>query len=227
MTKDADPGIRTLDRSLSLLSFVVNAETPQTLAEVAAQSGLPLSTVARLLKGLEAANFIDRDSSGRYITGLAFLRLAAVAINSSPWLRIAERHLRGLASSTGESAYMAVLDETGENAVYVLRAPSPNPIRHWTSSGRPEPVDGTAMGAALLSNAGPEGYVAVEGAVTPDVTAIAAPLYGSDGSVRAAIAVIGPSYRIAPERVTVLGAAVKELADLLSKDVDRLVHQGV
>jgi DNA-binding IclR family transcriptional regulator len=218
--KRSEASVRTADRTFALLEAVVSSREPLSLADLAAATQLPVTTTARLLRGLESSRFVECDSGGRYVTGLAFLRVAALAINSSPWLRVAQRHLRELAVETGESAYLAVLDEDKTHAVYVLRAPSPQPIRHWPSQGGPQPIEGTAMGEALLGHVGAHGYIAVEGAVTPDTTAVAAPVRAATGEVKAAISVVGPSFRLSGGDLDEVGRAVYQLAKILSENVD-------
>jgi DNA-binding IclR family transcriptional regulator len=221
-----DANVRTADRTFALLVAVVSSREPRSLADLTATTGLPLTTTARLLRGLEGSGYVECDSNGRYVIGLAFLRVAALAINSSPWLRVAQRHLRELAVETGESAYLAVLDESETHAVYVLRAPSPQPIRHWATQAGPQPIEGTAMGAALLGNVGSQGYVAVHGAVTPDTAAVAAPVRAATGEVKAAISVVGPSFRLSGDELESVGKAVCRLAHILSENVEGMEILG-
>lgn len=219
VAKPAGRGVRTMDRTLALLAAVVTSGGPLSLAEAAAATGLPVTTTARLLRGLEASRFLERDSSGRYTAGLAFLGIAAVALNATSWLSVAQRRLQELAAETGESAYLAVLDEAGTHALYILRVPSAQPIRHWESDRRRQPIADTAMGAALQGNVGRDGYIAVLGAVTPDATAVAAPVCSARGEVKAAISVVGPSFRIRDEDLDHVGTVVRRVAEQLSADV--------
>ncbi len=76
------------------------------------------------------------------------------------------------------------------------------------------------MGAALQGNVGRDGYIAVQGAVTPDATAVAAPVCSASGEVKAAISVVGPSFRIRDEDLNHVGTVVQRLAKQLSEDVE-------
>jgi len=49
------------------------------------------------------------------------------------------------------------------------------------------------------------------------LNAVAAPVLGTDGAVRAAVSVAGPSYRVTPQRLNDLGAMTKEAGEAISQ----------
>ncbi|MFZ0972961.1 MAG: IclR family transcriptional regulator C-terminal domain-containing protein, partial [Solirubrobacteraceae bacterium] len=57
------------------------------------------------------------------------------------------------------------------------------------------------------------------GAVEPDVTSIAAPVYGHDGKIAAALSVLAPNYRVSPARIDACGRAVAAHAAELSQSL--------
>jgi DNA-binding IclR family transcriptional regulator len=59
--------------------------------------------------------------------------------------------------------------------------------------------------------------VARVGAVEPDVTSIAAPVFGPDGDIVAALSVLAPTYRVTDRRVAACGRAVARHAGELSR----------
>ena len=86
-------------------------------------------------------------------------------------------------------------------------------------AGRTIPRRGTALGAALRGGSGHGGYVSRAGAVEPDVTSIAAPVFGVDGQIVAALSVLAPNYRVSPTRVDACGHAVARHAGELSQSL--------
>ena len=56
-------------------------------------------------------------------------------------------------------------------------------------------------------------------AVEPEVTSIAAPVYGPAGAGVAAISVLAPAYRMTPRRVDACGRAVARHAAELSREL--------
>ena len=89
-------------------------------------------------------------------------------------------HLAVLARETGETANLAVAAD-GQRVVYLRQVASPKLVQTASWAGRTIPGRGTALGFALRGKVGPEGFVARTGSVEPDVTSIAAPVYGPDG----------------------------------------------
>ena len=73
--------------------------------------------------------------------------------------------------------------------------------------------------AELGGDVGEHGCVARSGAVEPDVTSIAATVYGADGEIVAALSVLAPSYRMTRHRVEACGRAVARQAAELSESL--------
>ncbi len=218
-----EPATRTVERALVLLAAV--AEGGGTLSALARAAGLSPSTASRLLSTLAGQEFVRRDGSGRYRAGAQLRRLAAVTLREDPVYELAGPHLEALAAETGETANLAVA--AGEDrAVYVRQVASPNLVQTAGWVGRTIPRFGTALGAALAGEVDGDGYVAITGAVEPDVTSIAAPVYGADGTVVASISVLAPSYRTPPGRVASCGAALAGHAAELSGALGAIVPPG-
>jgi DNA-binding IclR family transcriptional regulator len=217
---DSQPGrslqlTRAVDRALKLLSILADSEEPVSLMDGSREAGLPPTTASRLLRSLESSGFASRDREGRYLVGSRFLKIAATALNSRPYLRAGRLHLELLSAETGESAYIGVADESRQCVIYVQHVASPRAIRHWDGLGRVVPIKGTAIGAALTGRVGPKGYAVKRGGVEPDVTAIAAPVCWFDKRV-AAISVIGPTFRISDADASRYGELVAAHADAIS-----------
>lgn len=217
---DSGPGrspefTRAVDRALRLLSILAESEDAVSLMDGSREAGLPPTTASRLLRSLESSGFVSRDRAGRYLVGSRFLKIAATALNSRPYLRTGRLHLEVLAEETGESAYLGVADESRQCVIYVQHVPSQRAIRYWDGLGRIVPIKGTAIGAALTGQAGPKSYIVKQGGVEPDVTAIAAPVRWLDKIV-AAISVIGPTFRISDGDAHRIGELVAAHADAIS-----------
>lgn len=206
---------RAVDRALRLLGILAESEAPVSLMDGSREADLPPSTASRLLRSLESSGFAFRDREGRYLVGSRFLKIAATALNSRPYLRTGRLHLELLSEETGESAYIGIADESRQCVIYVQHVPSRHAIRHWDGLGRIVPIEGTAIGDALTGRAGPKGYAVKRGGVEPDVTAVAAPVRWFD-KVVAAISVIGPTFRISDADARRIGGLVAAHADAIS-----------
>jgi urocanate hydratase len=212
----SETGTRTVERALTLLAAV--AEDGGTLSQLARAAELSPSTASRLLATLAGQELVRRDEYGRYGPGTRLRQLAAVALRSDPVYELAGPHLAELARETGETANLAVPADDRQ-VVYLRQAAGPKLVQTASWAGRTIPRRGTALGAALRGAVGEGGYVARAGAVEPDVTSIAAPVYGPDGKIAAALSVLAPNYRVSPARIDACGRAVAAHAAELSQSL--------
>lgn len=209
-------GTRTVERALVLLAAV--AEDGGTLSQLARQAGLSPSTASRLLATLAGQELVRRDEHGRYRPGVRLRQLAAASLRADPLYELAGPHLDALAGDTGETANLAVAADA-RRAVYLRQVASPKLVQTASWAGRTIPRRGTAIGAALRGAVEERGYVARAGVVEPEVTSIAAPVYGPDGRVAGAISVLAPSYRTPAGRIEACGRAVAGRAAELSRSL--------
>ena len=206
---------RSAERVLDLLDTVITTGTVG-LTDAANETGIPVSTALRHLRVLTKRGYLIKDDLGRYSVGPTFVRIALAAFQSGPYARLttaAQPGLERLAEVTEESAYLAVRD--GSEAVYIATVESRRAIRHVGWVGKSVPVDGTAVGAALLSEAPVLGArpkaIFNTGAIEPDVTAVVAAVHGSSGVV-GAFSVLGPAERLVGPRLEASAEAVVEVA---------------
>jgi DNA-binding IclR family transcriptional regulator len=207
--------VRAVQRAFDLLALLGGERRAATLSELARDSGLPVSTVARLLASLEHAGFVRRDVDGRYGPGTRLLQLGLAALRSNSLYDLAEPHLRRLSEASGETANLAVRADEA-NAIYLRQFVSPRSIHHASWLGRMLDLKKTAVGAALLGQVEASGYVARRNTLEPDVTAIAAPVHGPGGRIVAALSITGPSFRINERALARFGTLVAKEARLAS-----------
>jgi urocanate hydratase len=94
--------------------------------------------------------------------------------------------------------------------------PGPQLVQTAPWTGRTIPLQGTALGAALRGTVGAEGFSARHASVEPDITAVAAPVAGPDGTIVAALSVLAPTYRTGEDDVRAIGEALVAHARSLS-----------
>jgi DNA-binding IclR family transcriptional regulator len=209
----AEAGTRTVERALALLTAV--AEEGGSLSQLARAAHLSPSTASRLLSTLAAQELVRRDEHGRYHAGARLRALAAASLRQDPLHDLAGPQLSALAAETGETANLAVAADRGR-VVYLRQVASPKLVQTAGWAGRTIPGRGTALGAALRGDVGAGGWIARTGAVEPEVTSIAAPVYDAGGEITAALSVLAPTYRMTARRVESCGRAVARHAAELS-----------
>jgi DNA-binding IclR family transcriptional regulator len=85
MAAETEPaGMRTVQRAIDILGLFDESRSALSIREIVAASGLPKTTVLRLLGTLRLNGLLWVDQHGRYIAGPALLR----------WSRLAERAWR-------------------------------------------------------------------------------------------------------------------------------------
>jgi IclR family transcriptional regulator, pca regulon regulatory protein len=125
-----------------------------SLSEVASLTGLPAATARRCLRTLEELGFVVR--SGRvFLLRPKVLELGAAYLESMNIETLTKTHLEDVASRTGDSAALSVLD--GVDIVYVARASVRTLMRMEAHVGSRFPAYPTSMGRVLLAGLSAQG----------------------------------------------------------------------
>ena len=232
-------GVQSLERAFDVLELMAAAGGEVTLSRLAAESGLPVPTIHRLVRTLVSSGYVLQMPSRRYTLGPRLIGLGASASQTvEAW---ASPHLQSLAEVTGESANLAMLD--GDRVVYVAQAASTrHTMRMFTEVGRRVYAHCTGVGKALLAQLPDDavkdlvasaGMPATTEHTITDITALLTELrrvrergYAIDdgeqelgvrcvavavpGSLRSAVSVSGPASRVTPEAVPALAEVLQE-----------------
>lgn len=217
--------VRAVQRAFEILGRLGGERTGATLSELARETGLPTSTVARLLATLEHMGFAQRQADGRFGAGMKLIQIGLSALRGLSIYDLAEPHLRRVAEASGETANLAVR-ASATHAIYLRQVLSQRAVRHASWVGRLLPLDRTAVGAAFAGELDIGGYAVRRSTFEPDVVAIAAPVRGPDGTVVAALSVTAPSYRVADTELPRLGALVLEEAKRASAELGGALLTG-
>jgi IclR family acetate operon transcriptional repressor len=141
-------GVQSLDRAFAILEAMADAGGVIGLSQLAADSGLPLATIHRLVRTLVDLGYVRQEPSRQYSLGPRLMRLADGSTKRLGSL--AQPHMQRVVQELGESVNLAVLD--GEEIVYVAQVqPSQNFMRMFTEVGRRAKPHTTAVGKAMLA----------------------------------------------------------------------------
>ena len=202
-TNRAEGGASTVDRTLALLScFRTDRPTPG-LIELSAETGLYKSTVLRLLASLRHARIVVQQTDGRYALGPEVARLHQVFARSFSQEAAVVPWLRKLVAETNESAAFYV--PRGNQRLCLYRVDCARPMRDNLKAGDLLPLDRGAAGRLIMAHQGRDdaqsrtirarGYAAFKGDRVPELSAIAAPVFGADGGFAGAVTLIIPTER--------------------------------
>ena len=134
-------------RILSILTLFESGQRSISFTDIAARTGLPLSTVHRLVGELVEWRFLAKNETGRYQLGI---RLWALAQNTGRQLRDAAKPLlQDLFSLTGETTHLAIRE--GNEALYIERLYSTKRLARAAKVGGSLPLHATAVGKCILA----------------------------------------------------------------------------
>ncbi len=222
-------GTQAVDRAAQLLKEVVDGPDPVTFTELTAATGLAKSTTSRLLMALERNGLVRRDRHGRFRPGEVFVRYAWRGSAESGLVAVAQPFLDRLGASTGETINIGVASRYMVEQIAQVESRYLIGGTNWI--GLSVPLHCAALGKILLAYDAAElppgrleqrtpqtitsraaleadlaqvrqrGYAITDAELEPGLVAVAAPVYGDEAAVVAALSVSGPASRLTPDRI--------------------------
>ncbi|MEK4341002.1 IclR family transcriptional regulator [Brevibacillus sp. FSL L8-0710] len=139
---------KTVLKALELLQLFL--DHPQlTLQEAVHLSGQPKTSVYRMLMSLEEGGLLKRTDVGAYELGLGFLQYGQAVSERMDIRREALPVMVRLNEEIGEAVNLIIRD--GEEATYVEKVDTKEPIRVYTAIGRRAPLYAGACPRVLLA----------------------------------------------------------------------------
>ncbi|MGY3555506.1 IclR family transcriptional regulator [Williamsia sp. R60] len=225
-SSSGDAGVRSVTRVFDLLELFDAAHPTRTLKELVEHTGLPKTTVVRLVATMCARSVLTARNDSSYSLGPEPLRWARLA--GRLWTPPDEvlEVMRVLSEQTGETVNLYV--RQGLSRIVVAQCESTSTVRSVIPVGAPYPLWAGAAGKILLAAApelvdavaaqsphGPDygevlraaveegqarGYVLVHGERELGASGLSCPIEGR-GTVMAALTLGGPTGRFTSERV--------------------------
>lgn len=248
-----ESSVRVLDRACQVLDCFT-ADTPRLgVADLRRLTGLPATTVARIVKTLVAQKLLERDGE-MYRLGLRVLVWTAPAMQGSDLISAAGPAVEQLRDRTGETTGLYVRHESVRVAVAIALSTYSVIFRghvgqvralHAGAAGKvflaydqgaydatmakrlkqftPNTITTAARMREELEVVRAQGWAFAAEEVELGLSSVAAPVFSAGGAVAGALAVGGPSFRLTPERAAEVGAVAASAAQLLSQ---RLGYTG-
>lgn len=246
-------GTQSLDRAAELLSLIVRAEEPITYTKIVDQTGIARSTASRLLQGLERNGLLERDRDGAFRGGALFAHYATRFDRVEALVAAVQPSLERLAEETGETVNLAVA--RGDTVVQVSQIDSTYMLGAMNWVGLDVPPHCSALGkvmyafGALALPKGPleqltpntitepktfenelrdvrsQGFAITRGELEEGLDGLAAPVFGADGHIVAALGVSGPAFRIEGSRED-FGKLLIDESERLTKFLARRVRKN-
>jgi DNA-binding IclR family transcriptional regulator len=150
----SEDGEGVLTRTMRVLQCFTDDEPALSAARIAELTGLPSSTLHRLLGQLTGFGLLAKAPGHRYTIGVRLWELGELSPLSLHLRETALPHMLRLYEATGENVHLAVLDaptpETA-TALYVGRLTGAGSIATLSRMGGRHPLHTTGVGKAILS----------------------------------------------------------------------------
>jgi IclR family acetate operon transcriptional repressor len=241
---ESGSGTQAVDRAAALLTAIVEADAPVTFAELSESFGLARSTTSRLLAALERGRLVERTGPGEYVGGPLFVLYAARHDRTQQLARLATPVLEAVGEVTRETVHLAVANGgwvehiAQVDGTYLLGASDWNDVEvpvHCSALGKvllawkrlevPDgrlatPTDQTIARRADLEEdlewVREHGYAVTHDELEIGLSGVAAPVFGPDDDVVAAVGVSGPTARL-EQRAEEIGQLLVHHARTLSR----------
>jgi len=231
-----------VQRAIDLLCLFTPTCRSLTVREIVISTGLPKTTVIRLLRTLTSAGLVWVGEQG-VVIGPGMLRWASLATEAwqlSPTIR---QVLKSLAVNCGET--ISIYLRTDLKRICIAQEPGPQTIRQVVRVGEPLPVWNGASSKVLLRDATEvliariaessegavdstrliaavraarrDGFAVSHGEREHGASSVAAPIVRSDSCVVAALSASGPTSRFLPEVVERFAQHLKLAAGEISQ----------
>lgn len=144
-------GVKSAARTVELLELLAaRGDRPARLDELAAELGVPRSSMYQLLQTLVDCGWVRSDTTGSlYGIGIRALLTGTSYLDSDPRVRRVRPALDQASDALGETIHLARLD--GPNVVYLATRESHAYARSLSRVGRRVPAHAGALGKALLA----------------------------------------------------------------------------
>lgn len=237
----ADGGVRSVARAVDVLSLFDDEHPSRPLRDVVRQTGLPKTTVVRLLSTLESLGLVAQAAESTYTVGPVFLRWVKLA--DSIWDVSAEARavMSRLVDECGETVNVYIRRDltrvciaqvegtrtvrsvvevgvpyalSAGAAAQVLLGDAPGDVLRALTNDSPTSLDSLAREVAGVREAG---FAVTHGQRELGASAVASPIVSHDGRILAALSASGPTSRFTADRVGAYVDAVTSAAREISQ----------
>lgn len=205
--------IQAVENALDMLKALSEEREGASLKRLSERLELHKTKVFRLLATFEQRGYVERmGGSGNYRLGLSAYEMGQKVLQRMELLRQAKPVMERLARTCEEAVYVAV--DRDEEILFMDMADSLQKVAIAPLVGQRFPLRKTAAGQAILASrlkgrTAPAGQIqgtcpqeAVDrGGLGDGIACLAVPLLADRDRTVGSLCLIGPEYRMAPERV--------------------------
>lgn len=243
--------INSVEHALDLLEAICDEGGEARISELSRRLGMNKTSVYRLLSTFEKRGFVERgEDSVKYRLGLMAYEMGQKLLSRMVLLRKARPSMERLARHCNESVYFVV--QRGNEVLLLDMIDGTHQVKITSLTGRRYPLAATAVGrifqafgtrpvndarrhlevkmppmiaADELDVIRRRGVCVDEHGFGDGVTCVAVPILNAKGEVAAVLAILGPTFRMAKERIeTELVPQLKDAGDVVSAGLGYVGH---
>lgn len=139
---------KTVVRSMDLLQLFLT-HPKLNISEMAKLSGIPKTSVLRMIGSLEEMGFLKKDAEGSYSLGLLFLQYGNLVAERLDIRHIALPIMQQLRDDIQEAIHLVLRD--GDECIYIEKLDTDHPVRLFTKIGRKAPLYAGASSRIILA----------------------------------------------------------------------------
>ncbi|MNI40454.1 Transcriptional regulator KdgR [compost metagenome] len=144
------PIIQSIERALQILDLFDEQTSELRITDISRMMNLHKSTVHSLLKTLQVHRYIDQDAeSDKYRLGMKLFERGNLLLQSIDIRTVARKHLLDLASQTGQTVNLVILDRS--EGVYIDKVEGEKAVIRYSRIGRRIPLHSSAVGKVLAA----------------------------------------------------------------------------
>ncbi|HHW37359.1 MAG TPA: IclR family transcriptional regulator [Bacillales bacterium] len=139
---------KTVVRSMDVLNlFIEHAEL--TFQEIITLSGMPKTSVYRMLMSFEDMGLLEKGADSKYRLGLLFLKFGHLVSTRLDIRKIAYPYMMDLHNDVKEAINLIIRE--GNEAIYIEKIDTKQKVRLYTAIGRRSPLYAGACSRSILS----------------------------------------------------------------------------
>jgi IclR family transcriptional regulator, KDG regulon repressor len=139
---------KTVVKAMTLLNLFLTRER-LSLGDMIELTGMPKTSVYRMVCSLEEMGFLDRDENGMYSLGLLFLQYGHLVSERLDIRKIALPIMEELRDDVDEAVHLIV--RQGNEAMYIEKIEGTQTVRLYTAIGRRSPLYAGACARSILT----------------------------------------------------------------------------
>jgi DNA-binding IclR family transcriptional regulator len=146
------PPLEAVGKIVQVIENFCGQSTEWGVRELAAHTGIPKSTVHRVLNTLTTVGWLSYDEKlQRYKVGMELYRISTVLANRMPTVQMARPYLEAIAKETGESVILSIFEKEDYQLFFTDKVESSHSLRYSFQLGVPMEMYHGAAGKCIMA----------------------------------------------------------------------------